>query len=164
MSYNCCSGNVSSRSLRDHLRYSGSSCGSSFPSNLVYRTDLYSPSTCQLDSSLYSQETCCEPIRTQAVVSSPCQTSCYRPRTSTFFSPCQTTCSGSLGFGSSNFQSVGHVFPSLGFGSGGFQSVGHSPNIFSSLSCRSSSYRPTFFSSRSGRSLCFQPTCGSGFY
>ncbi|ELR53662.1 hypothetical protein M91_20948, partial [Bos mutus] len=164
MSYNCCSGNFSSRSLRDHLRYSGSSCGSSFPSNLVYRTDLCSPSSCQLDSSLYSQETCCEPIRTQTVVSSPCQTSCYRPRTCTFFSPCQTSCSGSLGFGSSNFQSIGHVFPSLGFGSGGFQSVGHSPNIFSSLSCRSSFYRPTFFSSRSSRSLSFQPTCGSGFY
>ncbi|XP_040083792.1 keratin-associated protein 13-1-like [Oryx dammah] len=164
MSYNCCSGNFSSRSLRDHLHYSGSSYGSSFPSNLVYRTDLCSPSSCQLDSSLYSQETCCEPIRTQTVVSSPCQTSCYRPRTSTFFSPCQTTCSGSLGFSSSNFPSVGHVFPSLGFGSGGFQSVGHSPNIFSSLSCRSSFYRPTFFSSRSGRSLSFQPTCGSGFY
>ncbi|KAM7248024.1 hypothetical protein CapIbe_000063 [Capra ibex] len=163
MSYNCCSGNFSSRSLRDHLRYSGSSCGSSIPSNLVYRTDLYSPSSCQLGSSLYSQETCCEPIRTQTVVSSPCQTSCYRPRTSTSFSPCQTTCSGSLGFGSSNLQSAGQV-PSLGFGSSGFQSVGHSPNIFSSLSCRSSFYRPTFFSSRSGRSLSFQPTCGSGFY
>ncbi|KAB0343345.1 hypothetical protein FD754_020271 [Muntiacus muntjak] len=164
MSYNCCSGNFSSRSLGDHLRYSGASCGSSFPSNLVYSADLCSPSPCQLGSSLYSQETCCEPIRTQTVVSSPCQTSCCRPRTSTFFSPCQTTLPGSLGFGSSNFQSVGHVFPSLGFGSGGFQSVGHSPNIFSSLSCRSSFYRPTFFSSRSGRCLSFQPTCGSGFY
>ena len=60
MSYNCCSGNFSSRSLRDHLCYSGSSCGSSFPSNLVYRTDLCSPGSCHLGSSLYSQETCCE--------------------------------------------------------------------------------------------------------
>ena len=40
------------------------SCVSSIPSHLVYSTDLYSPSSCQLSSSLYSQETCCEPIRT----------------------------------------------------------------------------------------------------
>ena len=90
MSYNCCSRNFSSCSLGRHLSYSGSSCGSCFPSNLVYRTDLCPGSSCQLGSSLYSQETCCEPIRTQTfrVVSRPCQTSCYHPRTSTFFSPC----------------------------------------------------------------------------
>ena len=40
------------------------SCVSSFPSHLVYSTDLCSPSSCQLGYSLYSQETCCEPIRT----------------------------------------------------------------------------------------------------
>ena len=78
MSYNCCSRNFSSCSLGRHLSYSGSSCGSCFPSNLVYRTDLCPGSSCQLGSSLYSQETCCEPIRTQTfrVVSRPCQTSC----------------------------------------------------------------------------------------
>uniref|UniRef100_A0A7N5JL34 Keratin-associated protein n=1 Tax=Ailuropoda melanoleuca TaxID=9646 RepID=A0A7N5JL34_AILME len=37
MSYSCCSGNFSSRSLGGYLRYPGSSCGS-YPSNLVYRT------------------------------------------------------------------------------------------------------------------------------
>nr|XP_045719530.1 keratin-associated protein 23-1 [Mirounga angustirostris] len=38
MSYSCCSGNFSSRSLGGYLRYPGSSCGS-YPSNLVYRTE-----------------------------------------------------------------------------------------------------------------------------
>ncbi|KAB1283152.1 Keratin-associated protein 13-2 [Camelus dromedarius] len=54
MSYNCCSGTFSSRSLGDPLLYPGSGCGSSYPSNLVYTTDCCSPSTCQQDSSLYS--------------------------------------------------------------------------------------------------------------
>uniref|UniRef100_A0A8C0RJV2 Keratin-associated protein n=3 Tax=Canis lupus TaxID=9612 RepID=A0A8C0RJV2_CANLF len=47
MSYSCCSVNFS-RSYEGHLHYPGSSCGSSYPSNLVYCTDLCSPSTCQL--------------------------------------------------------------------------------------------------------------------
>ncbi|XP_014722175.1 keratin-associated protein 13-1-like [Equus asinus] len=149
MSYNCCSGNFSSRSLGGYLQHPGISCGSSYPSNLVYSTDLCSPSTCQLGSSLYSgcQETCCEPTRYQTsfVVSSPCQRSCCRPRTSTFCSPCQTY-SGSLGFGSS-----------------GFHSVGCGPSAFSSLSYRPSFYHPTYFSSRSCQSA-FQPACGFGFY
>ncbi|KAG5215642.1 hypothetical protein JEQ12_001218 [Ovis aries] len=100
MSYNCCSRNFSSCSLGGHLRYSGSSCGSSFPRNLVYSTDLCPRSSCQLGSSLYSRETCCVPIRTQTfrVVSRPCQTSCRRRRTSTFSSPCKTTHHGSLGY------------------------------------------------------------------
>uniref|UniRef100_A0A8C3YLE6 Keratin-associated protein n=1 Tax=Catagonus wagneri TaxID=51154 RepID=A0A8C3YLE6_9CETA len=153
MSCNCCSGNFSSCSLGDLLHYSGSSRGSSFPSNLVYRTDLCSPSTCQGGSSVYSdcQETCSEPTRCQAfrVVPSPCQTSFYYPRTSTFFSPCQRTFSGSLGFGSSNFGSFGCGFPSLGFRSSGFQSLGYGLSDFSSLGYRSSFYHPTYFSSRS---------------
>uniref|UniRef100_A0A2K6K383 Keratin-associated protein n=1 Tax=Rhinopithecus bieti TaxID=61621 RepID=A0A2K6K383_RHIBE len=34
MSYNCCSGNFSSRSFGGYLRYPASSCGFSYPSNL----------------------------------------------------------------------------------------------------------------------------------
>ncbi|XP_029787421.1 LOW QUALITY PROTEIN: keratin-associated protein 23-1 [Suricata suricatta] len=37
MSYSCCSGNFSSRSCGGYQRYP-SSCGSSYPSNLVYCT------------------------------------------------------------------------------------------------------------------------------
>uniref|UniRef100_A0A8W4FPM7 Keratin-associated protein n=1 Tax=Sus scrofa TaxID=9823 RepID=A0A8W4FPM7_PIG len=154
MSYNCCSANFSSHSLGDLLHYSGSSCGSVYPNNLVYSTNLCSPSTCQGGFSVCSdcQETCSEPIRCQAfcVVSSPC----YHLRTSTFFSPCQRTFSGSLGFGPSNFGSFGCGSPSLGFRS----------SAFSSLSCRSNFYHPTYFSSRSCQSASFQPACGSGFY
>eukprot|EP00069_Balaena_mysticetus_P004110 bmy_17184T0 len=171
MSYYRCSGNFSSRSLGDHLRYSGSSYGSSYPSNLVYNTDRCSPSSCRLGSSLYTgcQETCCDPIRCQTfhVVSGPCQMSCYHRRTSMFFIPCQTTYSVSLdlwALAPSNFQSFNCGFPSLGFGSSGFQSVGCGPNAFSSLSYRSSFYLPTYLSSRSCQSLSFQPTCGPGFY
>ncbi|XP_004429607.1 PREDICTED: keratin-associated protein 14-like isoform X1 [Ceratotherium simum simum] len=166
MSYNCCSGNFS-RSFGGYLQYPGISRGSSFPSNLVYCTDLRSPSTYQLGSSLYSgcQENYCEPTRyqTSCVLSSPCQTSYYHPRTSTLCSPCQTTYSGFLGFGSRGLQSFGWSSPSLGFGSSGFQSLGCHPNAFSSLSCRSSFYHPTYFSSRSCQSA-FQPACRSGFY
>ncbi|EPY73556.1 keratin-associated protein 13-2-like protein [Camelus ferus] len=70
------------------MHYPGSSCGSSYPSNLVCTTDLCSPSTCQLSSSLYRgcQETCCEPTRCH-VMSSPCQTFCYCQRTSLLCSP-----------------------------------------------------------------------------
>ncbi|XP_047730010.1 keratin-associated protein 13-1-like [Prionailurus viverrinus] len=167
MSHNCCSGNISSQSLGGFLRYPGSSCGSLYPNNLFFSTNLRSPSSCQLGSSLYSgcQETCCDPtgFRTSYLVSSPCQTSCYRPRTSMFYSPCQTTYSGSLDFGSNGFQSFGYGSPFLGFGSSGFQSMGCGPNAFSSLSCRSSFYRPMSFSSRSSQSAFYQPTCGSGF-
>ncbi|XP_055426201.1 keratin-associated protein 13-1-like [Bubalus kerabau] len=166
MSYNCCSGNFSSLSLQDHLRYSGSSYGSSFPSNLVYRTDLCSPGSCHLGSSLYSHETCCEPIRTQTVVSSPCQTSCYHLRTSTFSSPCQTTCSGSLGFRSSSCSSLSsgsRSCYSVGCGSRGFRHLGYGICGFPSLSSGSGFCRPTFFASRSCHSSCYRPTCGSGF-
>ncbi|XP_006209852.1 keratin-associated protein 14-like [Vicugna pacos] len=168
MSYNCCSGNFSSRSFGGHLRCRGSSCGSSYPSNLVYTTDLCSPSTCQQDSSLHSgcQEICSEPIRCQTfqVESSPCQSSCYRWKTSTLCRPWQTTYSGSLGFGSRGFQSFGCGFPSLGFGSSGFQSVGCGPRAFSSVRWRSSFDSPNYFSSRSWQPASFQPIFRSGFF
>ncbi|KAL0614357.1 Keratin-associated protein 13-1 [Plecturocebus cupreus] len=81
MSYNCCSGNFSSRSCGGYLGYPGSSCGSPYPSNLVYSTDLCSPRASQLGSSLYRgcQEPCWEPTscQTSCVKSSPCQTSCF---------------------------------------------------------------------------------------
>ncbi|XP_069328481.1 keratin-associated protein 13-1-like [Eulemur rufifrons] len=164
MSYNCCSGNFSSRSFGSYLRYPSSSCGSSFPSILVHSPDLCSPSTCQLGSSPYSG--CHEPtsFQTSYVASSPFQTSCYRPRTSLLCRPCQTTYSGSLGFGSRGFPSFDCGSQSLGFGSSGFQSVGCGPEAFSSLNYRSKFYGPTYFSSRSCWSASYQPACASGFY
>uniref|UniRef100_A0A2K6G849 Keratin-associated protein n=1 Tax=Propithecus coquereli TaxID=379532 RepID=A0A2K6G849_PROCO len=151
MPYSCCCGKVSSHSFGGYLRYPGTSCGSSYPSNLVYRTDLCSPSTCQLGSSLYSgcQETYSEPTS--------CQTSCYRPRTSPLCSPCQTTYSESLGFGSSSCRS-------LGCGPNGFRPLGCGGCSFPSLSCASGFYRPSYLASRSCWSSCYRPTCGSHFY
>ncbi|XP_019294270.2 keratin-associated protein 13-1-like [Panthera pardus] len=161
MSYSCCSGNVASQSLGGYLRYPSSSCGSSSPSNLVYRTDLCSPSTCQLGSSLYSgcQETSCEPTscRTSCVVSSPCQTSCSLPRTSTFCSPCQTTYSGSAGFGSRSCYS-------LGCGSSGFRPMACRVQGFPSMSYGSQFCHPSFLTSRTYQSSCYKPMCRSGFY
>nr|XP_020758134.1 keratin-associated protein 13-1-like [Odocoileus virginianus texanus] len=168
MSYTCCSRNFSSRSLGDHLRYPGASCGSSFPSNLVYSADLCPRSSCQLGSSFYSQETCCVPIRTQTfrVVSRPCQTSCYRPRTPTFSSPCQTTLPGSLGFRSSSCSSLSSGSRSCysgGCGSRSFRRLGYGICGFPSLGCGSGFCRPTF-ASRSCHSSCYRPSCGSVFY
>ena len=162
MSYSLCSGNFSSCSLGSYQHYPGSF----FPSKLVYRTDLCSPSSCQLGSPLYSQETCCEPIRTQTVVSSPCQTSCYHLRTSTFSSPCQTTFPVSLGFRSSSCSSLSsgsRSCYSVGCGSRGFRHLGYGICGFPSLSSGSGFCRPTFFASRSCHSSCYRPTCGSGF-
>ncbi|XP_012512794.1 PREDICTED: keratin-associated protein 13-1-like [Propithecus coquereli] len=171
MSYNGCSGNFSSRSFGGYLRYPGISCGSSFPSNLVYSTDFCSPSTCQLGSSLYSgcQEICHEPIscQTSYVVSSPCQTSCYRPRTSLLCSPWQTTYSGSLGFGSSSCHSLGYGSRSrysLGCRSSGFRPLSYRGCGFSSSGCGYGFSRPTYLASRSCQSSCYRPTCRSGFY
>ncbi|XP_030186365.1 keratin-associated protein 13-1-like [Lynx canadensis] len=161
MSYSCCSGNVASQSLGGYLRYPSSSCGSSSPSNLVYRTDLCSPSTCQLGSSLYSscQETCCEPTscQTSCVVSSPCQTSCSFPRTSTFCGPCQTTYSGSASFGSRSCYS-------LGCGSRGFRPMACRVQGFPSMSYGSQFCHPSFLTSRTYQSSCYKPMCRSGFY
>ncbi|XP_016017834.2 keratin-associated protein 13-1-like [Rousettus aegyptiacus] len=152
MSYNCCSGNFSSRSLGGYLSSPRSSCGSSYPSNLVYSTGLCSPSTCQLSSSLYrgSQETCCEPIT--------CQTSCYHPRTSVLCSPCRSTYTTSLRSGSSS------SCYSLGCGSRSFRSLDSGVCGFPFLRYGSGFCRPTYYASRSCQSSCYRPTCGSGFY
>ncbi|XP_007528623.1 keratin-associated protein 13-1-like [Erinaceus europaeus] len=169
MPYNCRSRSFSSSSLGSGLRYPVSSCGFSYPSNLVYSTDLLSPRTCQLGSSLYSgcQNTCAKPIRcqTSCVVSSPCQISCYRQKPSTLCSPCQTTYIGSLGCGSSSTYPLGHgprSFYPLGCGSSrppSYEIIG-----FPSLSSGSGYFCPSYFSSRSFQSSCYRPTCGSGFY
>uniref|UniRef100_A0A8D2BC32 Keratin-associated protein n=1 Tax=Sciurus vulgaris TaxID=55149 RepID=A0A8D2BC32_SCIVU len=170
MSSSCCSGNFSSRSFGGYLRLP-SSWGSSYPSNLVYSTNLCSPSTCQLGSSLYRgcQETCCEPTSCQTswVVSSPCQPSCYRQRMSTVCSPCQSTSAGSLGFGSSSCHSLGYGSRScysLGCGSSGFRSLNYGVSGFPLLGYRSSFYHPFFFPSRVFPSFCYQPSYRSGFY
>ncbi|XP_046507659.1 keratin-associated protein 13-1-like [Equus quagga] len=162
MSYSCCSGNFSSRSLGGFLRYPGSSCGSSYPSNLVYSTDLCSPSTCQLGSSLYGgcQKTYWEPTRyqTSCVVSSPCQRSCYRPRISTVCSPCRSTYARSLVSGSSSCCSLSYGSRScysLGCGSGGFGPLGYGVCGFPSLSYGSSVCYPIYFPSRSFHSPCY---------
>ncbi|XP_024899982.1 LOW QUALITY PROTEIN: keratin-associated protein 13-1-like [Pteropus alecto] len=158
MSYNCCSGNFSSRFLRGYLRSQSprSSCGSSYPSNLVC-----SPSTCQLASSLYRgcQETYCEPTscQTSCVVSSPCQTSCYRPGTSTPCSPCRSAYTVSLGSRSSSSCSLGcgsRIFRPLGYGVCGFSSLGYGSRF-----CH-----PTYLASRSYQTSCYQPTCSPGFH
>uniref|UniRef100_A0A4W2H8Q2 Keratin-associated protein n=1 Tax=Bos indicus x Bos taurus TaxID=30522 RepID=A0A4W2H8Q2_BOBOX len=122
--------------------------------------------SCQLGSSLYSQETCCEPIRTQTfrVVSRPCQTSCYRRRTSTFSIPCQTiTYSGSLGCGSIRGCSLGYGSRSLGCGSRVFRPLGYGIYGFPSLRCGSRLYHPTYLASRSCQSSCYRPICRSNF-
>ncbi|XP_037706724.1 keratin-associated protein 13-1-like [Choloepus didactylus] len=157
----CCPGNFSSCSLGSPLRYPGSSCVSSCPSNLVYSTDLCSPSTCPLGSSLYRgcQETCYKPssCQTSCVVCSPCQISCYRPRTSSLCSPCQPTYSRPLGYGSRSWYS-------LGCGVTGFRSLGCGIRGFPFLGYRSGLRCPSYFPSGSCQSSFYTPTRGSGFY
>ncbi|XP_036705611.1 keratin-associated protein 13-1-like [Balaenoptera musculus] len=167
MSYNCCFGNFSSHSPGGYLRYPGSF----HPSNLVYSTDLSSSSSCQLGSSLYSgcQETCDEPTRCQMyrVVSSPCQTFCYHPRTSTPCSPCRSTHTGSLSCGSSRGYCLGYGSRScysLGCASRGFRPLDYGICGFPSLSHGSRFCRPTYMASRIRQTSCYQPTCISGFY
>uniref|UniRef100_A0A8D1VL89 Keratin-associated protein n=1 Tax=Sus scrofa TaxID=9823 RepID=A0A8D1VL89_PIG len=171
MSYNCYFGNVSSRSLRGYQCYPGSSCGSSYPSNLVYRTDLCCPSTCQQGSFLYSgfQENCCKPTtcQTSLVVSSPCQMSCYCPRISVHCSPFWSTYPGSLGFRSNSFSSLSsgsRSCYSVGCESSSFGPRGYGICVFPSLSHGSRFCRPTYFASGSCHSSCYRPACGSGFY
>lgn len=167
MSYNCCSGNFSSRSFGGYLRHPGSSFGSSCPSNVFFSTDLQSPNSCQLGSSLQGscQEAYCDPnsYEESYVASSPCSSSYYRPRT-VFYSPSQATYAAHLGCGSRGFHSFGCGSPFSGFGSNGFNSLGCGPRTCSSLNYRSNFYRPTFFSSRSCQSFSHQPACGSSFY
>ncbi|KAM9635696.1 keratin-associated protein 13-1-like [Trichechus inunguis] len=168
MSYSCCSGNVSSCSLQGSLCYPGSSCVSSSPSHLVYSTGLCSPSTIQLGSSLYRgcqeirgcQETCCKPrsYQTSCVVSSPCQTSCYRPRTSRLCSPCQKTYTGSLSFSTRSSCSLGCGFRrrySVSCGSSGFRPLSYGICGFPSLGYGSRFCCPTYFSSRRFQSSCY---------
>ncbi|XP_058426599.1 keratin-associated protein 13-1-like [Diceros bicornis minor] len=171
VSYNCCSGKFSSLSLGGYLHYPGSSCGSSYPSNLVYGTDFCSLSNCQLGSSLYSgcQRTCWEPTRYQApcVVSSPCQRSCYHPRISTLWSPCQSTYAGFLGSGSSSCCSLAYGSRSCYSGccgSSGFSPPSFGVHGFSSLTYGSRFCRPTYLPSRSCETSCYQRTCRSSFY
>ncbi|XP_006862642.1 PREDICTED: keratin-associated protein 13-1-like [Chrysochloris asiatica] len=172
MSYNCYSGNFSSQSLGSCQRYPGSSCGTSYLSNLGYSTGLSSPSTCQLGSSLYRpcRETCCESNRCQpsCVVSKPIQTSCYRPTTSALCSPCQTTYAGSLGFGSSTGCSLGYGSRSCysqGCGFSGFRPLlSYGVQGFPSQGFGSGFCRPTYLASGTCQTSCYRPTCGSSFY
>ncbi|XP_004390898.1 keratin-associated protein 13-1-like [Trichechus manatus latirostris] len=171
MSYNCCSGNFSSRSLQGSLCYPGFSCGSSSPSHLVYSTGLCSPRIYPLGSSLYRgcQETCGEPrsYQTSCVVSSPCQTSCYCPRTSMLCSPCQKSYAGSLSFSSRSCHSLGYGSRScysLSCGSSGFRPFGYGVRGFPSVGCGFRFCRPTYFPFRSFQSFCYQPIYRSGFY
>ncbi|KAM6224019.1 keratin-associated protein 13-1-like [Rhynchocyon petersi] len=171
MSYNCSSGNFSSSSLSSCLRYPITFCGSSSPSNLVYRTGLYSPNTCQLGATLCkdSQEANCESssCQTSSVASSPCQASCYHQRTSTLSSPCQTTYIGSLGFSSRSCHPLAYgsrscyslscgpsVFRPLAYGVCGFPSLGYGSRF-----CY-----PTYFPFRNLQSSCYQPMYRYAFY
>ncbi|KAM7322261.1 keratin-associated protein 13-1-like [Alexandromys fortis] len=168
MTYSCCSGNFSSSSFRRCLPSSGSSCGSSYPSNLVYTTTSCSPSPCQLESSLNTgcQETCIEPTSCQrsCVVSKPCQTACYYPRSSTPCSPCQGTYAGSLGFGSSSCRSLRYgsrsCYP-VGCGSSGFRPLNGGIYGFPSLSYGSRFCYPLYLPSTAFQPYCYTSTCGS---
>ncbi|XP_005002549.1 keratin-associated protein 13-1-like [Cavia porcellus] len=169
MSYGCSSGNFSSRSCGGYLQLPASSCGSSYPSNLVCGADLQSSTNYQLGSSLYSgcQETFCEPTSCQrsCVLSRPCQTSCYRPRPSAFCSPCQGTYSGSLGFGSSSCHSMGYGSRSCyssGCGFSGFRPLSYGVRAFPSFGYGSGFCHPSYLSSRTFQSSCYRPTCGFG--
>ncbi|KAM8812584.1 keratin-associated protein 13-1-like [Rhynchonycteris naso] len=161
MSYSCCSGNLSSRSVGGYRRYPSSSCGSSYPSNLVYSSDFCSPSSYLQGSSLYSgcQETCWEPIS--------CQTSCSSPRTPMLCHPHWTTYSGSLGCGSGSSCSLGYGsrrrYP-LNCGSSVCRPQGYGFCGFPSQNYGSSFFCPTYFPSRSLHSSCYRPLCRSGFY
>lgn len=146
MHYSCNSGNLSSHSLGGYLGYPVSTSDSFYPTNGVY-----SPSTCQLGSSLFDscQETCCEPTScwTSCTGARSYQASCFRPKNSIFFNPCQTNYTGSLGCGN------------IGLGSFGCGGSG-----FPSLGCGASFCRPTYFSSRSCQSTCYQPAFNSRFF
>ncbi|XP_016017826.2 keratin-associated protein 13-1-like [Rousettus aegyptiacus] len=171
MSYNCCSRNFS-LPCGSYLGSPGSSCGSSYPSNLVYSTGLCSPNTCQLGSSLYRgcQNSWCKPTSCQAscVVSSYCpRTSCYPLRTSTLFGPCPSTYSVSLGSGSHRGCSLGYGSRScysLGCGFSGFGPLGYRICGFPTLGSGSRFCHPTYFGFWNLQPLRYQPVCGSRFY
>ncbi|XP_049994687.1 keratin-associated protein 13-1-like [Alexandromys fortis] len=171
MAYSCCSGNLSSRSFRRCQPYSASSCGSSYPSNLVYTTTSCSPRPCQVESSLNTrcQETCIEPTscQTSCVMSSPCQVEssvntrckeiCIEP---TSYQSCQETCIEPTSCQRSCVvsrpcqtacyypRSSTHCRPSwgsyagsLGFGSSSCSSVGYGSRSCYSGGCGSSGFR-----------------------
>ncbi|XP_004713161.1 keratin-associated protein 13-1-like [Echinops telfairi] len=171
MSYHGCLGNVSSRSLDGYGNYPALSCRSSTPSNLVYSTDFCSPSTYQLNSSLYGgcQETCYEPKSCQksCTVSGPWETSCYRPQTSVLGSWSGTTCNRSLGFGSRSCSSLGYGLrscDSLGCGFNGFRPLGYGACSFPYTGYGFRLCHPTYFPFRSFQSSCYKPIYKSGFY
>ncbi|XP_049641531.1 keratin-associated protein 13-1-like [Suncus etruscus] len=185
MSSNCCSRNFSSSSFGSAKHYSGTSCGSSYPSNLIYTTEVCTPSTCPLGSSLYTGcgETICEPIRCQtpcvvpiscqsscygpkpSTHCRPCQSSCYRPKPSMFCSPCQSSYTGFLCCGPSSSCS-------LSYGSGRCYSVGCGSSSYKPLACGVSSFpalnsvsgfcRPSYLTCLPCHSTYCRPTCGSG--
>nr|XP_048278919.1 keratin-associated protein 13-1-like [Myodes glareolus] len=158
MAYSCCSGNFSSRSFRRCLPSSGSSCGSSYPSNLVYTTTSCSPSPCQVESSVNTgcQETCIEPTscHRSCVVSRPCQAesslntgcqeTCIEPtscrRSCVVSRPCQTACYYPR---SSTPCSPcwGTYAGSLGFGSSSCHSPGYGSRSCYSRGCGSNGFR-----------------------
>uniref|UniRef100_A0A4X1SK66 Keratin-associated protein n=1 Tax=Sus scrofa TaxID=9823 RepID=A0A4X1SK66_PIG len=158
-------------SYNGQLCYPCSSCGSFYPSNLVYSTDLCSLSTCQQASSLYSgcQEACCEPLRYQTshLVSRPCQMSCYiqpedcfekptRCQTSLVVSsPCQMSCyCPRISVHCSPFWST---YPgSLGFRSNSFSSLSSGSRSCYSVGCESSSFGPR------GYGICVFPSLSHG--
>ncbi|KAM7322262.1 keratin-associated protein 13-1-like [Alexandromys fortis] len=158
MAYSCCSGACSSCSLRHSLPSSGSPCGSSYPSKLVYTTTSCSPSTCQVESSLNTgcQETCIVPTscHRSCTVSRPCQvdsslntgcqetcnvpTSCQRP--CVVSRPCQTACYYP-GISTPCSLCQGTYAGSLGFWCNSCQSLGYGSRSCYSGGCRSSGFR-----------------------
>ncbi|XP_049641529.1 keratin-associated protein 13-1-like [Suncus etruscus] len=168
MSSNCCSGSFSTSSRGGSRR-----CSSLFPcspSNLVYSTDICSPSTSQLGSSLYTGcgETTCEPTRCQRsiVVSRPCQTSCFQPRSTFLCSPCDTY-TGSLNCRPSSSCSLGYGSRScysLGCGFQGLRSRSYGVCSFPSLRYEDRFCRSFYCPSRRLYSSYYQPFCTFGFY
>ncbi|XP_057619809.1 keratin-associated protein 13-2-like [Chionomys nivalis] len=179
MAYSCCSGNFSSRSFRPCLPSSGSSFGSSYPSNLVYTS--CSPSTCQVESSLNTgcQETCIEPTSCQrsCVVSRPCQVessvntgcqeTCIEPtrcqRSCVVSRPCQTACnypgiatlcSPCQGTCAGSLGFWCSSYQSLGCGSSGFRSMTYRLYNFPSLSDGSRICYPTYLAASSCHPCC----------
>ncbi|XP_041534606.1 keratin-associated protein 13-1-like [Microtus oregoni] len=166
MAYSCCSGNFSSSSFRRCLPSSGSSCGSSYPSNLVYTTTSFSPRPCLVESTVNTgcQETFIEPTSCQkpCVKSRPCQSAWYYPRSSTPCSPYQGTYYGSLGFGSNSCHSLGYGSRSCysgDCGSSGFRSLNCGVSHFPSLCYGSGFYYPAYLASTT-----FQPSCYRSIY
>ncbi|XP_057619810.1 keratin-associated protein 13-1-like [Chionomys nivalis] len=186
MAYSCCSGNFSSRSFRRCLPSSGSSCSSSYPSNLVYTTTSCSPSPCQVESSLNTgcQETCIEPTNCQRsyVVSRPCQVdssantgcqeTCIEPtscqRSCVVSRPCQTACyypRSSTPCSPCQGTYAGSLsFYSGGCGSRGFRSLNCGVSEFPSLSYGSRFCYPLYLPSAAFQPYCYTSACGSGSF